>query len=200
MRSSVAWGSRAFALVALAAFLGAVFYGIGSPLLEGDDAATPASPAAPPAASPNPTPPAQAAVKTLPLELDAVGGFDPEGDGSENDVQAVNAVDGDRRSGWKTENYRQFFKSGIGLLLDAGRPVRLTRVTIRSSTPGFLVEIRVGDAETGPFRSASAIVPVNRLVTNVRARGNRGRYVVLWLSGFKEGSVAIEEVSAIRRA
>ncbi|MFN0155603.1 MAG: hypothetical protein ACKVUT_14615 [Gaiella sp.] len=200
MGGSVGWGSRVLAFSAFAAFLVAVAYGVGSPLLgNGEAGPSVAQPAARTPTPPSPQP-VKPAVRSVPVSLDAVGGFDPEGDGSENDVQAVNAVDGNRTSAWRTENYRQFFKSGIGLLLDAGRAARVTSVTIRTTTPGFLVEVRVGGSETGPFSGASAIVPVNRQVTTIKTRAVRGRYVLLWLSGFKDGSISLEEVTATRRA
>lgn len=145
------------------------------------------------------TPVQPVTTKTEPVDLDAVGGFDPEGDGNENDVQAVNAVDGNLKSAWETETYRDFFKSGIGLLVDAGRVVPFATVTVRSTTPGFVAEVRVGNREEGPFRSASASRTVGRK-TVFRIRGLSGRFVVLWMSGFEQGSISIEEISATRRA
>src|SRR4051794_36049495 len=55
------------------------------------------------------------------IKLSAVGAYDPEGDGHENDDLAPLAVDGDASTFWKTEHYHSFGKTGVGLVLDARR-------------------------------------------------------------------------------
>src|SRR5439155_13162551 len=44
------------------------------------------------------------------VKLTAVGAYDPEGDGHENDDLAPLAIDGDPTTFWKTEHYHSFGK------------------------------------------------------------------------------------------
>ena len=71
------------------------------------------------------------------IRLTAVGALDPEGDNRENDELAVLAVDGDAATAWRTERYTSFFKTGVGLELDAGRPVAMKRVRIQTDDAGI---------------------------------------------------------------
>jgi hypothetical protein len=77
--------------------------------------------------------------------------FDPEGDGSENPEQAALALDGDLSTAWQTATYRNRpdfggLKSGVGLLVDLGRPRTVRSVTVVLTVPGADVELRVGAA------------------------------------------------------
>jgi hypothetical protein len=84
-------------------------------------------------------------------------GFDalnPANDpGDENSNQAANVLDGNP-AGWSTQQYigSPYFgnlKAGTGFILNLGRPVRVSSVTVTfGSVPGADVQIRVGDAST----------------------------------------------------
>src|SRR5262245_11161564 len=75
------------------------------------------------------------------IRLSAVGAYDPEGDGHENDDLAPLAVDGDRTTFWKTERYHSFGKTGVGLVLDARRARPIARVIVSTDTAGSSAEI-----------------------------------------------------------
>ena len=91
------------------------------------------------------------------VKLSAVGAYDPEGDGHENDDLATQAVDGDPATFWKTEHYTHgFFKKGVGLVLDAGRPRTISKVIVSTDSAGSRALIQVGRNPNGPFRSVSA--------------------------------------------
>ncbi len=70
--------------------------------------------------------------------------YDPEGD-SEHPEEASLALDEDRNaSAWTTEIYQDptlAGKSGVGLYVDAGSPVRATELEFRSPTPGWTLEV-----------------------------------------------------------
>ena len=88
--------------------------------------------------------------KTRRVVVTAVGAYDPEGDQSENDGAAPLAADGNTVSAWKSERYRRSFaKTGVGLVLDAGKPITATRVVVVTDTPGYKAEVRVGDTAEG---------------------------------------------------
>jgi hypothetical protein len=165
-----------------------------------DDAQAPPAQTAGPAAGPpaaEPRRPAQPALRAV--ALTPVGAFDPEGDGSENDDLAAAAADRDPTSSWRTERYSSIFKDGVGLVLDAERPLRLARVVVSTETPGFVAEIRVGASPDGPFRPASAGRTVaGRTVFALRRA--RSRYVLLWITDLPDGTAAqITEVRAAAR-
>jgi hypothetical protein len=129
------------------------------------------------------------------VKLTAVGAFDPEGDGTERDEEASLAVDGEQGTFWRTERYSRFFKTGVGLVLDTGRRVRVEQVVVDSSTPGIRAEIRLGTARRGPFTRVS---PSRTLTGRTRFPVARrpGRYVVVWITELPPDSAG--EVSEVR--
>ena len=134
-----------------------------------------------------------------PVRLAAVGTHDPEGTGTpgENDDAAAFATDGDAATYWPTETYETFSKSGVGLVLDAGMPVALSRLTISSTTPGFKAEIRAGNSQQGPFDRVSSSKTVGDRTT-FSVDGDPAEYYEVWITGLPEasGSVRINEVTA----
>jgi serine/threonine-protein kinase len=79
--------------------------------------------------------------------------FDPEGDNSEVSSQLDFAIDGDPTgTAWVTEQYdtEDFggLKDGVGLILDAGKPVRARDVVVRSAEAGW--DLEVYSADSGP--------------------------------------------------
>jgi serine/threonine-protein kinase len=79
--------------------------------------------------------------------------FDPEGDDSEVSSQLDFAIDGNPTgTAWVTEQYdtEDFggLKGGVGLILDAGKPVKATDVVVRSAAEGW--DMEVYSATSGP--------------------------------------------------
>jgi hypothetical protein len=186
---------RLVAAGALALFLGGLGLAVARGL-EKNDGSTSASPApaatAPPPArsTPAPGPPPARFVA-----LTAGGAFDPEGDGRERDEDAPLAVDGRPETFWRTERYSRFFKDGVGLVLDAGRRVRVEQVVVDTRTPGIRAEVRLGVAREGPFTKAS---PSRTLTARTRFPVARrpGRYVVVWVTALPPESAG--EISEVR--
>ena len=129
------------------------------------------------------------------MRLAAAGAFDPEGDDRERDEEAGLAVDGRADTSWRTERYSRFFKSGVGLVLDAGRRVRVERVIVHAVTPGSRAEIRLGNARQGPFTRVSPARALAGRTTFPVAR-RPGRYVVVWIVDVPDGSAT--ELSEVR--
>jgi hypothetical protein len=145
----------------------------------------------PPPTKPPPAPPGR------PVKLAGIAAFDPEGDKSENDDLAPEATDGDAATSWRTEHYRDFFKPGVGLVLDARRRATVTRVVVRSDTPGFQAEIQTGNSPQGPFAARSPRRPVGRATTFVLRKGAAARYVVVWITDMPNDFAAhVNEVTA----
>jgi len=185
--------ARVLATVALAAFL--VSLGAAVLLGLGDDESAAVRPPAPTTRT-TPTREQPARPKPAPfVKLTAVGAFDPEGDGQERNEEAPLAVDGRATTFWRTEHYSSFFKSGVGLVLDMGRPARVERVLVDSPTTGASAQIQLGDSPQGPFR---AVTPSRPLTTRTSFAVPRrtGRYVVVWVVGMPQDSAA--EVAEVR--
>jgi hypothetical protein len=190
---------RLLAAMGLVALLG----GMAVVVLASRDASTEqaASPAtaraAPTRPKPKPKPKPAAPVKIV---VSGVGAYDPEGDRSENNSAAGLATDGIASTAWKTEHYRStFHKAGVGLVLDAGRPVRAARVVVTTETPGYNAQVHVGNSESGPFVAAS---PSKRTTarTVFALKPRRGRYLVLWITSMPaDGVAAVNEVAVTAR-
>lgn len=79
-----------------------------------------------------------------------VTSFDPEGDGQENQGATGFAVDHDPSTTWTTDLYRTSqlggLKSGVGLLIDLGRPTSVSEAELALTPAGSDVELRAGDA------------------------------------------------------
>ena len=86
-----------------------------------------------------------------------VGAYDPEGDKSENGGDARLATDGNADDGVEDRALprRRSSKSGVGLVLDAGKPVKASRVVVTTETPGYAAQVQVGNSPTGPFSPVS---------------------------------------------
>jgi hypothetical protein len=157
----------------------------------GPTAVQPTPPPAPPTPSPRPARPRAAPL----VRLSAAGAYDPEGDGRERDEEAALAVDGRTDTAWRTERYSNFFKTGVGLVLDLGRTRRVERVVVDSPTRGARAQIRLGGSPEGPFTTAAGARPLAARTTFPVAR-RAGRYVVVWVVGVPDGGAT--EVSEVR--
>src|SRR4029077_15356517 len=85
------------------------------------------------------------------VHLGATTAYDPFGSppGEEHNSSAPLATDGNGSTYWETERYfdaPRLNKPGVGLVLDAGEPVRLHQLGIATQTPGFVASIRTGDS------------------------------------------------------
>jgi len=93
------------------------------------------------------------------VQLVASNAYDPEGTNGENDDKVPNATDGNASTSWETEHYKSVhfggLKSGVGLVVDAGRRVKLRSLTVTSETPGFIADIKAGDSSSCCFDSVS---------------------------------------------
>jgi len=187
--------ARLLAAGALAVLLLALGWAVANGLDE-DDAASQAPPTRETVATTTrPKPAKPPAARSRFVKLTAAGAFDPEGDGHERDEEAPLAVDGNRSTFWRTERYSRFFKTGVGLVLDAGRAVRVRQVVVDSATPGVRAEIRIGSSRTGPFTRVSAAKTLTARTTFPVA-GRAGRYVVVWVTALPPESAG--EVAEVR--
>jgi len=130
------------------------------------------------------------------VPLTGVGAYDPDGGDGEHDADAPKATDHDLATYWNTEHYNTFSKRGVGVVLDAGRRVKLASVTVSSATPGFTASITAGSSPNGPFVTDSGSRTVSG-TTTFSLQGQTARYYVVWITALGSNqSVEINEVRA----
>jgi eukaryotic-like serine/threonine-protein kinase len=135
-----------------------------------------------------------------PVKLVGVGSYDPfSTDHEEHPELAADAVDKDPSSAWKTEEYQDFDKEGVGLVLGTPRPAALSRMTVVADGEDFEAKIRASNSSTGGFVDVSGDWQkvFERKNFKVDTKGKDFRYYMIWLriptSG---GQVRIYEVTA----
>jgi len=135
------------------------------------------------------------------IALSGVGAYDPPpGDGEEHNNEAGKATDASPETYWETQSYRSSLaslgKSGVGVVLDAGRSLTLHQVTVTSDTPGFTAEIEAGDSASGPFHAVSDPQTVSGQTT-FDLRAAHSQYYVVWITNLGSLSSAhVNNVSA----
>jgi len=188
--------TRLLAAVGLVALLGGMLWIVMS--AREDNAATPTTVKSTPAKqvkNPVVKPPAAVSIKVVGVEA-----YDPEGDQSENGRDARLATDGIATTAWKSEHYRSTFsKSGVGLVLDAGKPVRSSRVVVSTETPGYVAQVQAGNSATGPFTSVSGS-KTTAARTTFALKPRRARYLLIWITAMPaDGLAAVNEVRVTAR-
>jgi len=131
------------------------------------------------------------------VRLTASSAYDPEGTGGEHDSEAPLATDGNPATFWRTEDYRDFTKSGVGIVVASNRPVALDRVTVTTDTPGFPARIRASNNAGGGFVDISDERTTSPTTTfDLDTKDNEYRYYLVWLK-LPDGGVAhVNEVKA----
>jgi hypothetical protein len=121
------------------------------------------------------------------LKIVGATGFDPQGDGSEDDSLAPKAYDSKLTSGWTSDTYRTAkwggLKKGVGLRLDLGSPQTVHRATLRIGGTGADIELLAVD---GSSLSGSTVLAkqsnVSGPVTLTVTSPTSSRYVVIWFT------------------
>jgi len=119
-----------------------------------------------------------------------VSSFDPEGDGQENESAVGFAVDHDSSTTWTTDLYQHSshfggLKSGVGLLIDLGRPMQVRRADLLLSAAGADVELRAGDtapraAADLPLVASAAVTPAHQVWP--LSKPVTARYWLIWFT------------------
>jgi hypothetical protein len=125
-----------------------------------------------------------------------VTSFDPQGDGQENQDAAGFAVDHDPTTVWTTDLYKHSshfggLKSGVGLLIDLGRPTQVRQADLLLSAAGSDVELRAGDAppqQAADLRLVASSGPApGHQVWNL-APAVTARYWLIWFTNLPRTS------------
>jgi hypothetical protein len=112
----------------------------------------------------------------------SVVSFDPFGDGQENDSNLALAIDGDRSTAWRSENYfdGSLRKPGVGLVFDLGASHTVAGFRLSAPNPGYVFHVAVGD---DPAALVDAVG--EPYVAGRETRGTiegSGRYVLVWIT------------------
>jgi eukaryotic-like serine/threonine-protein kinase len=158
----------------------------------------------------------------VPVQLSqtAAHGYNPFGTGPENRDQIQNLVDNDPNTTWSTEQYyegnlRKAGGVGLGLYLDAAPRVLAKALEIQTPTPGFAVQIYVGDqvelelpygdpkplAERGwqgPVGASGYVHSGERI--QLHLSGHPHRYYLIWMTTLPPGrqSASIADLTLFR--
>ncbi len=143
-----------------------------------------------PATSPT-SGPSRASTTAGPIAGVAASDFDPQGrPPEENPQEAALAVDGDPKTAWTTSRYNENLgpgglKTGVGLLLDLGRPHEVTEVQL--TTVGAPTTVRIFVLASQPSavlrRAPAGRATLSGTTGSVKLSSpTTGRYVVVWLT------------------
>jgi serine/threonine protein kinase len=139
------------------------------------------------------------------VQLHGIGDYNPTSSKDSHANTAGAATDDNPSTFWYTQIYNSAdfggLMDGLGLLLRAGSPVKLTSLTVRTPTPGFDAEIRAGSSPRGPFSTVSPSQRVQGSSATFTLGGSAAQqYYVVWLTSLPstaEGYKAeITEVTA----
>jgi eukaryotic-like serine/threonine-protein kinase len=134
-----------------------------------------------------------------PVRLQGLTAYDPIGADGEHEEKANLATDRDPETGWDTEQYNDFTKDGVGLVVQAARPVALSRLTV-ASPGGYEALIRASNSSTGDFVDVSGdwqAVAFPRTGFKIDTKGKDYRFYLIWLRLPRSGGQAeISEVTA----
>jgi hypothetical protein len=139
---------------------------------------------------PTPTPTETAtATATASATPDLVGiqALDPQGDGTENDDRASNAIDRDPETVWKSSYYATAafagLKKGVGLALRMADDTPVQQVTIDIAGKGGVVELRTAE---GPGLDGSTVVARsdidNGKAVLTPSSAVNSRWLILWFT------------------
>jgi serine/threonine-protein kinase len=137
------------------------------------------------------SPPASGGGGGAAVQLSGVGAFDPDGDGKEHDDDAPKATDGNTSTYWTTETYRSSLasigKGGVGLVLDAGKPVTLGTLGVVTDTPGFTAVIKAGNSKGSFPTTVSASKQVGSEGARFSITKGPYRYYLVWITQLGDG-------------
>jgi serine/threonine protein kinase len=130
-----------------------------------------------------------------PVKFTAASAYDPFGDNSEHAERAREAIDGNPATAWNTEHYNGGLnKPGVGLVLGLGAAKKLSKLVVRSDTPGFTAKIESGSSPSGGFTPISDSQQVGGNTT-FSLDGGAAQYYEIWITDLgSNSSVEINEV------
>lgn len=121
-----------------------------------------------------------------PLAISAATGFDPQGDGNENNALAARVYDEDAATYWQTEGYQgptfAGLKTGVGVLLDFGQVATPKKVVLTLPTPSSF-ELYLGNEQSldGATKIGSS-AEAQGTVTIESDGSASGQFLIVWFT------------------
>jgi eukaryotic-like serine/threonine-protein kinase len=127
------------------------------------------------------------------VHLSGVSAYDPPpGDGIEDNQDLGRATDGSQATYWSTEWYASprfgNLKSGVGIVVAASTPVKLSTLVVRSDTPGYTAVVEAGASPRGPFERLSAPQVCSTTTTFSLELSRPLRYYLLWITSLSQST------------
>lgn len=124
-----------------------------------------------------------------PIAILSATGFDPQGDGKENNDQAPRVYDGNPTTAWSSEGYNTadfggLGKKGIGVRLDLGQPTSVNHVTIDLGIGpvDLTVYAATKDSLDGATVIGSASAASGRVQLDAASAMPQAQYVIVWVT------------------
>jgi serine/threonine-protein kinase len=134
---------------------------------------------------------------TIPLSQSAAHDYDPQSsDRAENPQQVGLVLDGDKTTAWETEHYGNAsfgnLKTGVGLYLDAGRPVVARALRILTPNSGWAFQVYVANQVPADLHGWTLVandkMDSTRKTVNLDTAGHRSRFYLLWITRLTESA------------
>ena len=131
------------------------------------------------------------------VRVEAVSAYDPEGTGGEHDSEVPLATDGNAATFWRTENYEDFTKSGVGIVVEAKPAAALDKLTVTTDSSDFPAKIRASNSPGGGFVDVSGEETVSGTTTfDLDTKDKAYSYYLVWLRLPDGGTAHVNEVKA----
>ncbi len=122
------------------------------------------------------------------IAISSVTGFDPQGDGVENNSQAAKVYDGNTSTTWTSELYTTphfgNLKKGVGLLLDLGQPTSVHQVTV--SLANGPLDVTAYAASSPNLHGATVLGHASSASGQVQLEAAtampRSQYIIVWFT------------------
>ena len=124
-----------------------------------------------------------------PIAILSATGFDPEGDGTEKNIQAARVYDGNPATAWTSEGYSSanfggLGKKGLGVRLDLGQPTSVNQVTLDLGNGP--VDVTVYAATKDSLEDATVIGAASaasgRIQLKAASAMPEAQYVIVWFT------------------
>ncbi|MHB8275805.1 MAG: protein kinase [Dermatophilaceae bacterium] len=124
-----------------------------------------------------------------PIAILSATGFDPQGDGNENNARAARVYDGNPATAWSSEGYNSAAfgglpKKGVGVLLDLGQPKSVNQVTIDLGIGPVDVTVYAATSNSldGAGVIGSATAASGRIQLTAASAMPQAQYVIVWFT------------------
>lgn len=135
------------------------------------------------------------------IRVQAVEDFDPRGDGTEDAGGLGDVIDGNPATAWKTDTYQQpldFYKPGVGVLLDLGRASDVARVEI-TATAGLDLELLAGESKPNDEDDLDSVDNASDISGRAVFEPNTtARYWVVWITDLPGGGGGTAEIAEVK--